>query len=162
MAHEFGHQLASSTSTMFWRGPPVAGVFSLMDSGDSQFGEIANQYEEDRSRGAVLPASLDPFHRLVFSRIVRLTEATPGDTLTAPLPGVLLEKTICSVPVHIDESFVVENRPPITTGTDRLSEVRLDDRCHLRPGRWQTRSPTITSTPRIRLPHPQRRPDSAH
>ncbi len=128
MAHEFGHQLGFFDIYDVWRGLPVAGVFSLMDSGDSQFGEIANPYEEGGSvfvRG-VLPASLDPFHRLVFfPETVRLAEAAAGDTETVHLPGVLMENDLLRVPIHLDESFVVENRPTDYNG-DGIVYLRAD------------------------------------
>jgi M6 family metalloprotease-like protein len=128
MAHEFGHQLGFFDLYDVWFGLPVVGVFSLMDSGDSQFGEIANPYEEGGSvfvRG-VLPASLDPFHRLVFwPDRLRLTEAAAGDTLTVPLPGVLIDNELLRVPLNLDESFVVENRPVDYNG-DGIVYLRAD------------------------------------
>ncbi len=111
-----------------WRGLPVAGVFSLMDSGDSQFGEIANPYDAGSSvfvRG-VLPASIDPFNRLVFfPESVRLTEEAAGDTETVSVPGVLIENDLIRVPIHMNESFLVENRPTDYNG-DGIVYLRAD------------------------------------
>ncbi len=68
MAHEFGHQLGFFDLYDVFSGMPQVGLFSLMDSGDGQFGTVGDPYNEGgviAVRG-ILPASLDPWHKILF------------------------------------------------------------------------------------------------
>lgn len=112
LAHEFGHQLGFFDLYDVMTGLPVDGVFSLMDSGESMFGTIADPYDSTRTvavRG-ILPASIDPWHKLIFPFFrINLEGARDGDT--ASLRAVLLGNDLIYVPVHLGEYFIAENRP---------------------------------------------------
>lgn len=115
MAHEFAHQLGFFDLYNVLYGTTAVGVFSLMDAGDNEFGAVADPFEEGNVvyvRG-VLPASLDPFHRMqFFPGTVTAHEAPPGgDSVTVSLPGVLIGNDLLRVPMHLDEYLLVENRP---------------------------------------------------
>ncbi len=111
LAHEFGHQLGFFDLYDVFSGLPVVGVFSLMDSGEGEYGLVADPYDTTQVvavRG-ILPASLDPWHRvLFFPDYTNLLEIGPEQTVSQK--AVLLERDVLYLPVHLSEYFLAENR----------------------------------------------------
>jgi M6 family metalloprotease-like protein len=124
MAHEFGHQLGFFDLYDVFTGLPVVGVYSLMDSGDGQFGLIADPYHEGEvvaARG-LLPASIDPWHRLLFfPQNVEIHQPQDGDVVS--LPAVLERNDLLYLPMHLSEYLL---------GETRLIDYNEDDQVVLR------------------------------
>ena len=112
LAHEFGHQLGFFDLYDTHFGLPVVGVFSLMDSGNDTFGEIPDPNDTTSYvavRG-ILPASIDPWHRLLFP-FFRVNVHPAVDGATDSLRAVLLGNDLLYIPIHLGEYFIAENRP---------------------------------------------------
>ncbi len=125
MVHEFGHQLGFYDLYNVFNFYPQVGMFSLMDSGEQMYGRVWDPYREQEVfvRGAI-PASVDPWHKLVFFpdglNARWITEAT-----TIDLPAVQVANEMALVPIggqgiaespgsaHLSgsEYFIVESRP---------------------------------------------------
>ena len=98
MAHEFGHQLGFFDLYNVFSGSPVVGMFSLMDSGESMYGTVADPYDSTQAvavRG-ILPASVDPWHRILFPFFnITVHEPTDGDVVP-PCRGSCCRTTCCT------------------------------------------------------------------
>jgi M6 family metalloprotease-like protein len=126
MAHEFGHQLGFFDLYNVFSGLPVVGSFSLMDSGESMYGTVADPYDSTQAvavRG-ILPASIDPWHRIVFPFFrIQVHEGHNGDLVS--VPGVLVANDLLYVPIHLAEYFLGETRP-MSYEADSLWALRAD------------------------------------
>ena len=126
MAHEFGHQLGFFDLYNVFSGSPVVGLFSLMDSGESMYATVADPYDSTQVvavRG-VLPASIDPWHRLLFP-FFKLTMHEPSDGDIVELPGVLQQNDLLYRPIHLAEYYLCETRP-LSYQADSLWVLRAD------------------------------------
>lgn len=121
MAHEFGHQLGFFDLYDVFTGLPVVGSFSLMDSGEGMFALLADPTDTTQIvavRGA-LPASVDPFHRVVFPFFkTRLHEGVDGEIHA--LRGVLESGELLYLPIHLAEYFLAEARPIDYNGDEQV------------------------------------------
>ena len=126
MAHEFGHQLGFFDLYNVFSGLPVVGSFSLMDSGESMYGTVGDPYDSTQAvavRG-ILPASIDPWHRIVFPFFrLNVHEGHDGDLVE--LPGVLEQNDLLYVPIHLAEYYLAETRP-YSYEADSLWALRAD------------------------------------
>jgi len=99
LAHEYGHQLGFFDLYNVLNFYPMVGMFSLMDSGESLYGQVWDPYREMAVyvRGAI-PASLDPWQKLLFFRSgVNARWIDRGGTYD--LPAVELHNDLLLIPV---------------------------------------------------------------
>jgi len=130
LAHEFGHQLGFFDLYNVLDFSPMVGMFSLMDSGEQLYGTVAADTLGERVlyvRGAI-PASLDPWHKLLFFpngvrarwvtgdlQTTLPAVQTGNELLLAPIGGQWLEYLDRLpgwwAPWYASEYFILENRP---------------------------------------------------
>ncbi len=99
LTHEYGHQLGFFDLYNVLNFYPMVGMFSLMDSGESLYGQVWDPYREMAVyvRGAI-PASLDPWQKLLFFRSGVNARWLDRDG-TYELPAVELNNDLLLVPV---------------------------------------------------------------
>ncbi len=99
LTHEYGHQLGFYDMYNVLNFYPMVGMFSLMDSGESLYGQVWDPYRETAVyvRGAI-PASLDPWQKLLFFRSGVNARWVDRDD-TYPLPAVELNNDLLLIPV---------------------------------------------------------------
>ncbi len=136
-AHEFGHQVGFHDLYDVRNGLSVVGAFSLMDSGDNLYGFVEDPREPGRVMAVrgMLPASLDPWHKLYLLYPQGYTDLelpSPDDFLdadstsfTVELPAVAVSNRILTVPLSLAEEFLLENRRYDLNG-DSLIILRAD------------------------------------
>jgi len=124
LAHEFGHLMGFYDLYNVINFFPQVGMFSLHDSGDGLYGSVWDPYQELEVfvRGAI-PASIDPWHRMIFFPDGTPTTWIKRDSVIT-LPAVELENEIALVPIggqlveeseddaHLfaSEYYILENR----------------------------------------------------
>jgi M6 family metalloprotease-like protein len=99
LAHEYGHQLGFYDLYNVLNFYPMVGMFSLMDSGESLYGQVWDPYRETEVyvRGAI-PSSVDPWQKLLFFRSgVNARWIDRSDTYE--LPAVELHNDLLLIPV---------------------------------------------------------------
>lgn len=130
LAHEYGHQLGFFDLYNVLDFSPMVGMFSLMDSGEQLYGTVAADSTGEEVvyvRGAI-PASLDPWHKLIFfpggvradwvtrnRRVTLPAVQTRNDLALIPIGGQWLEYLEelpgWWAPWYASEYFILENRP---------------------------------------------------
>lgn len=123
VTHEFGHQLGFDDLYDVTSGGSMVGAFSLMDSGENLYGNIADPKDSTQTlpvRGT-LPGSVDPWHKVrLFPDGVDLVvpeDFLAGDSshfeVTLPSSQLPLSEggnRILYVPLNLSEYLLVENR----------------------------------------------------
>ncbi len=118
VTHEFGHQLGFADLYDVLNFVPVVGAFSLMDSGNELYGYIADPADTSEAlpvRG-MLPAGLDPWHKLVFFPEAVDFPSAPDfqhadqDTFTVHLPATEVTNRVLFQSMNLSEYLLAENR----------------------------------------------------
>jgi M6 family metalloprotease-like protein len=123
VTHEFGHQIGFDDLYDVATGISMVGAFSLMDSGENLYGNIADPADSTQTlpvRGT-LPGSVDPWHKIRFFPdgvdLVAPENFVSGDSsnfeVTLPSSQLPLSEggnRILYLPLNLSEYLLVENR----------------------------------------------------
>ncbi len=112
LTHEYGHQLGFYDMYNVLNFYPMVGMFSIQDSGDQLYGQVWDPYRETEVfvRGAI-PASLDPWQKLVFFRD-GVNARWIEESGTYELPAVEIQNDLLLVPVGTPDPPVTEDDEP--------------------------------------------------